>query len=402
LSQLTFVVFSDRPSFGLDLAAALRATGHAEVAAVVSEADELVHAVREHRPEGVFADLGLDPDGVLDLLDELPAPRPLLLVAGPQEDSALILRAMRLGAKEFFPPEPEERAVRAAVERVVLEFGSASVAKSLAPVIAVMGAKGGVGATFTACQLAATLQSQGGRTALVDLNLPLGDVALYCDVQPTYSLANVVEATERLDATSLRTILQPHRSGVQILAAPSQVEEAELVKAPHVERVLQLLRAEFDWVVLDVSRSWNESSIRALDLADQILLVVLLDVPTLSHARQHLALLKRLGHQGPKIRLVANRFSKDDSVSNRDFEQFLGKLPDARLPNDYRTALLSVNQGKLVGEVAARSAIHSAFIRLAQDTQGWCGLAQSNEPDSAGLKDKLRSLFGKGNHGAHQ
>jgi hypothetical protein len=61
-----------------------------------------------------------------------------------------------------------------------------------------------------------------------------------------------------------------------------------------------------------------------------------------------------------------------------------------------------VNQGKLVGEVAARSAIHSAFIRLAQDTQGWCGLAQSNEPDAAGLTDKLRSLFGKGNHGAHQ
>ncbi len=402
MAQLTFVVFSDRPGFAHDLAATLRATGHVEVAAVVTEPEELMDTVRAHRPEGVFADLGLDPDGVLDLLDELPAPRPVLLVAGPQEDSSLILRAMRLGAKEYFPPELEEGALRAAVDRLVLELGSSSASKPLAPVIAVMGAKGGVGATFTACQLAATLQASGGRTALVDLNLPLGDVALYFDVQPTYSLANVAQATERLDATSLRTILQSHRSGVQILAAPSQVEEAELVKATHVERVLQLLRFEFDWVVLDVSRSWNESSIRGLDLADQILLVVLLDVPTLSHARQHLALLKRLGHQGSKIRIVANRFSRDDSVSNRDFEQFLGKVPDVRLPNDYRTALVSVNQGKLVGEVAARSAIHSAFLRLAKDTRGWCGLAQSNEPDSAGLTDRLRSLFGKGNHGAHQ
>jgi pilus assembly protein CpaE len=402
LAQLTFVVFSDRPGFGQDLAATLQSMGHAEVAAVVSEPDELAEAIRACRPEVVFADLGLDPDGVLDLLEEIPAPRPLLLVAGPQEDSSLILRAMRLGAKEFFPPEPDEAALRAAIERVGLELGGAMAAKPLAPVIAVMGAKGGVGATFTACQLAATLQATGGRTVLVDLNLPLGDVALYLDVQPTYSLASVAQATERLDATSLRTILHSHRSGLQILAAPGQVEESELVKATHVERVLQLLRAEFDWVVLDVSRSWDEPSIRALDLASQILLVVLLDVPTLSHARQHLALLKRLGHRGAKIRLIANRFSRDETISNRDFEQFLGKVPDGRLPNDYRTALVSVNQGKLVGEVAARSAIHSAFVRLAKDTTGWCGVEPAPQPDAAGLGDRIRSLFGKGNHGADE
>jgi pilus assembly protein CpaE len=225
-------------------------------------------------------------------------------------------------------------------------------------------------------------------------------VALYCDVQPTYSLANVVEATERLDATSLRTILQPHRSGVQILAAPTQVEEAELVKAPHVERVLQLLRGEFDWVVLDVSRSWNESSIRALDLADQICSCAA-DVPTLSHARQHLALLKRWA---PGLKIAWSRTASRRTTRSRTAtsSSSSARCPTRGCPTTTAPRLVSVNQGKLVGEVAARSAIHSAFVRLARDTQGWCGLAQPAESDSAGLADRLRNLFGKGNHGAHQ
>jgi pilus assembly protein CpaE len=400
VAQLTFVVYSDRPSFGHELASRLRSTGHAEVVAVVSEPERLVETVQGQRPDALFADLGLDAEGVLDLIDEVTAPRPLLLVAGPQEDSRLILRAMRLGAKEYFPPDPEEAAVRAAVSRLVLDTGRAPKAEKLAPVVAVMGAKGGVGATFTACQLAATLQAFGGRTVVVDLNLPLGDVALHFDVSPSYSLAHVVQETERLDATSLHTILQSHRSGVRVLAAPTQVEEAELVGASHVDHVLSLLRSEYDWVVLDVSRSWNEASIRALDLSDLILLVVLLDVPTLNHARAHLELLKRLGHSESKIRLVANRFSKDDSVTNRDFEQFLGKVPDARLPNDYPTTLVAVNQGKLVGEVAGRSALHQAFLKLGREIHGWCGLSQPHEPRTGGLGARLRNLFGKGNHGA--
>jgi pilus assembly protein CpaE len=399
VAQLTFVVFSDRPSCGSELAASLRATGHAEILEVISDPERFVETVQTQRPDAVFTDLGLDPEGMLDLIDELSAPRPLLFVCGPQEESTHILRAMRLGAREYFPPQPEEGAVRQAMDRLVLDSGVSPSHQQQAPIVAVMGAKGGVGATFTACQLAATLQALGGRTVVVDLNLPLGDVALHFDVQPAYSLAHVAQETERLDATSLRTILQSHRSGVQILAAPTHVEEAELVGGADVDRVLTLLRSEFDWVVLDVSRSWNEASIRALDLADLILLVVLLDVPTLNHARQHLELLKRLGHSESKIRLVANRFSKDDSVTHRDFEQFLGKVPDARLPNDYPTTLVSVNQGKLVGEVAGRSGLHQAFVKLAKETYGWSGLPQPHDARGEGLRARVRHFFGKGNNG---
>jgi pilus assembly protein CpaE len=394
VSQLSFVVYGDRPAAAEEFAKKLTATGHAEITEVVTDLDLLRDAVRTRRPDAIFADLGLDAEGVLDALEGIPAPRPLLLVAGPQQDSTLILRAMRLGAKEFFSPDPTGVELAAAVERLVLEHVAAAPAERTAPVVAVMGAKGGVGATFVACQLAAALQAQGERTVIVDLNLPLGDVALHLDVQPTYTLDHVVQDTERLDATSLRTALQLHRSGLSILAAPAEVEAAERVGARHVERVLRLLRQEFQWVVLDVSRSWNEASIHALDLADLILLVTLMDVPTLSHARQHLGVLRRLGHGDSKIRLVANRHEKGGAISDRDYTGFLGRVPDLRIPNDYRTTVLSVNQGKLVSEVSRRCPLQEAFVELADATHEWCGIERPEE-ESQGLGARFRGIFQK-------
>ena len=105
---------------------------------------------------------------------------------------------------------PTEDDLRSAMMRV---GGGARAARRRRPrahparVVAVMGAKGGVGSTVVACQLAASLRARGARTALVDLNLPLGDVALYFDVQPTYTLANIARESDRLDATYLRTLL---------------------------------------------------------------------------------------------------------------------------------------------------------------------------------------------------
>jgi pilus assembly protein CpaE len=401
VADLIFLVYSEQEEFASEVCTRLNSTGHAQILGVASEEETLKEAVKEHRPDVLFADLGIVPHDVLDLLDRLPAPRPILLVSGPQDDSQLILRAMKQGAKEFFSQDPDHDAIREAVERLVLENRPATGPQRLAPVLGVMGAKGGVGATVVACQLAASLQATGGRTVLVDLNYPLGDVALHFDVRPTYTLANVVQQGEAFDATYLHSVVHSHPSGVRILAAPERVEEAELVRGSHVERVLSLLRQEFAWVVVDISRSWNEASVRALDLASHILLITSLDVPTLSHARQHLDLLRRLGHSDVKIHPIANRFSKRDAVTDKEFSQFLGRPPDAHLPNDYLSTVGSVNEGKTIGEVAPRSPLHLAFTDLARKVHGWCGVEPEQEPvENENLATRVRRLFRKAEHGA--
>ena len=246
-----------------------------------------------------------------------------------------------------------------------------------------------------ACQLAASLQEAGGRAALVDLNYPLGDVALHFDVEPTYTLADLARAEQELDATYLRTILKGHESGVQILAAPTLMEDAESTHDLHVERVLPILRSEFDWVIVDVSRSWNEASIQALTLADQILLVTLFDVPTLNHARQHKKLLDGLALNESRIHTVGNRYSKGDSVTVGDFKRVLGSEPDALIPNDYATTAESVNQGRPLGQVARGSAIHKAYRQLALEAHAWCGVDVPQTKSAQNIAGRFRGVFSR-------
>jgi pilus assembly protein CpaE len=282
----------------------LEAEGTIELGHVTAETSDLIAAVGAQTPDLVIADLGDDAERVLDMLDKLPTPRPRLILIGPKEQSHTILRAMRMGVRDYLDATYSEEELRSAVLRVAAELGPKTASDKPrahpARVVAVMGAKGGVGATVVACQLAASLRARGSRTAVVDLNLPLGDAALYFDVQPAYTLANIARESDRLDATFLRTLMSGRPNGVQILASPVHAEEAELVRGAHVERALSLLRGDFDWVILDLSRTWSEPTVRGLDLADLILLVTLMDVPTLHHTRKHIDLLERLGHSGAR------------------------------------------------------------------------------------------------------
>jgi len=347
----------------------------------------------------VVADLGDDADSVLDVLDKMPTPRPRLIVIGPKDHSSAILRAMRMGVRDYFDSAPSEDDLRSAILRIAAELEPRAAGEKPrahpARVVAVMGAKGGVGATVVACQLAASLRARGARIALVDLNLPLGDAALYFDVQPAYTLANIARESDRLDATYLRTLLSGKPNGVQILASPVHAEEAELVRGAHVERALNLLRVDFDWVVLDLSRNWSEPTVRALDLADLILLVTLMDVPTLHHTRKHLDLLARLGHTGARIRLIANRHSSVDAVTDKDVAEFLERKPDFRVPNDFPTTLAGVNRGASVAEIAPRSPLARAYNELTHALHGWFGAdaPAAAEAISGGTLARVRGMF---------
>ncbi len=380
--RLSLLVFSERDDFCARISSQLDATAHSRVSVVVARRERLAAAIAEHRPDLIFADLVPDPEALLDVLARL-EPRVPLLVSGPSDDAALILRALELGAKHFFPGEPSPDDLRRTLARIAGESSSEAAPRRIAPIVAVMGAKGGVGASFVACQLAVSLQSQGARTAVVDLNLPLGDVALFFDLRPKYTLAHVARDADRLDAECLRGALTKHHCGVSVLASPARLDEAMLVKGEHVDRALQLLRGDFDFVVVDVSREWKETSIRALDLASQVLLVTLPDVATLSQARKHLELLRRLGRPDEALHLVTNRDTAVSGLGDADYVNFLGRAAEARIPNDFANTLLSVNEGRPVGEVAPRSALQVAYDALARQVMAWCGRSGEPEPTPA-------------------
>ena len=155
------VVYTASPTLR-ELGERLAEDGAIHLAATVATPNELLEAVRDHRPDLVLADLGPLPDAVLDLLDKLPTPRPRLIVTGPQDRSGPILRAMRMGVREYIDSPPNEGELRRAIDEVTADLEAAAAADPPAKVVTVMGAKGGCGATTVAAQLARALRRTGG------------------------------------------------------------------------------------------------------------------------------------------------------------------------------------------------------------------------------------------------
>jgi pilus assembly protein CpaE len=393
MPQLSLIIYSERPEFVKKLESTFAKVESAKIIAIANDLESLERFSKKKDADGLIVDLLPGPDYVLDEIENISTLPSALFMVGPQEQSDIILRAMRLGAREFFtdPPSAEalEQAFRASLGTVAKPTNSTSEAR----VVGVIGAKGGVGATTVACQLGFALQAMGKRTAIVDLNLPLGDVALHCDITPAHTLANMASDRSNTDATFVKKLLQKHESGLQIMASPNRIEEAETISIQHIGTAIRLMREEFDWIVLDISRSWNEVSTYALDSSDIVMAVSVIDLPALGHLKQHLALMERLGHTKNNVRLVANRYDKHKgSLDRKDFADFIGRKFDFEISNDFSTVAAAIDAGCPTSKISSRAAVTREFEALARELHVWCGL-ESDSPQTSTARKGLRKLF---------
>jgi pilus assembly protein CpaE len=395
---LKLLLLTSDPKRAEDLARLVEQTGRARVIGT-AEAEELSALLRCGSVDAVFADLSEDAHAALDAFEAQPQVRPALIACGPTDDGQLVLRALRLGAREFLPSDVVQQDLAAALEKLSRSLEGPAKKGGRGAILSVMGGKGGVGATVIACQLASALRHLGRRVAVVDLSLPPGDVDLHFDLRPRYTLADLAEQGEAFDAAYLQTIAAEHSSGVRVLASPQNPEDAELVTATHVARALGLLELDHDFVIVDVARNWTEPVLQALELSDQILVVTLLDVPTLHHVRRQLAVLERLGVAAGKIKVVANRFSSADAVGDSEVRSFLGITPSARIPNDFPTVAASVNQGVPIAQLSPSSRLARAFAQVALDVHAWCGAPAPEVGKRHWLPEKLRSIVSRRTHG---
>jgi pilus assembly protein CpaE len=401
MAHLSCLIFAETELERAEVTLRVESTGHVGLVRSLGDPRKLGAEVRAARADVLLAVLGKEAEGTLDAIEALPQPRPALVFSGPSERSELILRAMHLGAREYFPELPEQAELATFLDQLLLEPGTSGKRDAAGALVGVLGAKGGVGATVVTCQLAGELQAAGCATCVVDLDLRDGDVALHYNVEPPYSLADVAQTSNRVDAAYLKSVAHVHSSGTSVITAPQRPEEAELIRTHHLEWVLEILRSQYEFVLVDLPRAWDEASLGTLDLLDQLLVVFGTDLPSLAHTRQHLELLARIEFPLRRIRLVANRHQRSNGVSDRETARFLGRAPDIRIPNDYLSVMESIASGKLLSQSAPRSAVHRAFRELAYHTREWCGRAAPDEkPAGKGGISMVRSLIRRRRNGA--
>jgi pilus assembly protein CpaE len=263
--------------------------------------------------------------------------------------------------------------------------------------IAVRGAKGGVGTTAIASSLAVAIKRRGKEaTALVDGHFLGGDVSVALNVAPNRSLVDLLPHLDRLDDDMLYTTMVEHATGVGVLAAPPEFEQAESITAAEYRRVLDAVRARYAYVVVDCSPFLDQNSIAALDMADTILLVTTPEMAALKNAARLIQLASRLDYSDHKLRLLVNRFNMSGAIARSDFEHHLEYCTSFRIPNDDAVGR-ALGRGEPLATLQASSPAARALDRLAQTiitNEGWEG-----EPHRGG-RGLLRLAnwrpFGKG------
>ncbi len=230
--------------------------------------------------------------------------------------------------------------------------------------------KGGVGNTTIAVNLAVNLAQLNRRqsVALVDLNLLFGEVPLFLDIKPSFHWGEVARNISRLDAMFLMSVLHRHSSGVYVLPSPTELDGTHQLSPDIIENLLTLMKTIFDYTVIDAGHTTDDIAIRALEMSDTVLVTANLSVPCLTNLNRLTRVLYDLGFTpGESVKLVINRYMKDASISLKDAEESVGMKVSWTVPNDYKTTMSAINQGKSLAEIAMRSPAARAIRQIAVD-----------------------------------
>lgn len=354
----------------------LLAASHAVPVALSMTGDSINQAcgqIAAESPHLVIIDASLPGETGFGLVEALGAQYPHIafMLLTHDQSPELLLRAMRAGVREVITLPVEPDSFLEALGRVTHKMTSTV---RQAKIISFIPCKGGSGATFIAANLAYALAAQvKKKVLLIDFNQQFGDAAMYVsEKKPSMTLADVCAQINRIDAAFLESSLISVAPNFGVLAASDDPTHAgSIVTGAHVDTLLALARNYYDFILLDLGRQIDAPTIRALDQSDLIYPVMQLGLPHVRDAGRLLDIFKSLGYRRDKTHIIVNRYEKSSGLRLSDLENAIGGENIHTMPNNYKAANDSINQGVPILQLARHSAVSRRLVEMVDDLVGW-------------------------------
>lgn len=288
-----------------------------------------------------------------------------LIITSTDYSTNMIVKALRMGAKEFLP----KPVLKNDLFRVLKMFADESYSSedSNSKVISVYSNKGGIGKTVIAVNLAKELaQVTKSKVALVDLNLQLGDVATFLNLNPIFDVSYVMKNfVNKKEEEFLKSFEQYKNSSLYVLSDPTYIEQAERISPQEIVSLFKAMKKVFTYIIVDMSSAIDENSLKILDFSDLIFFTTIVNIPAIRNAQRCLNLFKSRHYPNDKVKIIVNRYMDNDEIKIEDIENTLGEKIYWKIPNNYFTIMDAINKGVSISEVNSSSNIGNNFREFA-------------------------------------
>lgn len=315
-------------------------------AQVLPSVDALRRHLETHLGEDcVVVGATVDQGTALGLAESMRVPRPSLgfVLVRRRIDTSVLAEAIRAGVREVVE-ERDLSGLGAAVRRTQQlaramreSVESAELGEGYEPrgrILTVFSAKGGCGKTTISTNLAAVLADRGKReVCLVDLDLAFGDVAIALQLFPSHTIADAIPLGETLDAQGVHQLLTPHSPGLSALVAPVEPGAASTIPAELVGDILDILRDQFDYVVVDTPPAFDDQVLAAFDRSDVIALLATMDIPAIKNLKLTLETMELLNYPRERYQVVMNRADAKVGLVVSEVEKTLRTPIVAQIPS---------------------------------------------------------------------
>lgn len=371
------------------LSAQLSAVTNIDVVSIQGNDQELGSAVGRHQPHILVVDGVYQESSAFDRLERTIVANPGMAVIMLSKilTPEFLIRMMRMGVTEVLPKPVNGVALKESIERASRRTLVRKPVSHQGKVLAMVSCKGGSGVTFLAANLGYAVASAKPdfRVALIDLNLQGGDAELFVsDRRASNSVASIAGEIQRLDGTLLESSMVKVLPNYGVLAAAQDTHEAFAVKPEHVSQLIDLAAQYYDLVILDVPRSVDPVTVKALDRASEVCLVMQMTLPFIRDAKKLLSDFRALGYGPDKVHLIVNRYEAEPDITLKDVQHALGMQVYRTVPNSYRNVAASVNQGVPIVKLAPRDAVSRTLVEMAA--------IQLHQPEEARSKGWLSGL----------
>jgi pilus assembly protein CpaE len=375
------VIVSNSAPGSAQIRRALRPSSSVNVIDVVALGTDTLTSLRSLEPDVIVVDAAWGGKADVEFIRSVAAvlPSSLIVLVAPDEEMAYVQQALLAGARGFVTQSSAESSLAEALDRILQlessrrprrapeEQGRVPTDAKEGRLVSIFSAKGGVGCTVIAVNLAVALRRQTGEAVcLFDCDLHFGNVAVLLNIWPQATLGELLPYADDLTADLVEEVMLTHPSGVRVLLPPAAFEEAEKVESSLVANVAEILKQRYKFVIVDVGARLDSSALAILDSSFRIVLVTTPEVPALHNLRRMLQLTEDLGYSREKVVILGNRFSAGWGIQTTDIAETLGYPVPVTLPSDGRLVTQAANRGIPFVIDAPRSAPARAISELAE------------------------------------